>query len=433
MREKRRRGKNRSISLRSMMVKIRAEGFVVFIGQFSSALGLLVSVKVFTDLLEPQLYGILSLLLTFIILSNQMIYGPLGAGLQRFYSIGLRKGLLPQFFSEVKLLGGIASALSVVCTVMCFSLFFDSNDAVDMQTLLCVTFIGMFSGLTSLFNAVANAARRRSFVAIHSSIEAWGKLLLALLFTFIFGATISSFLNGYLCSVVLVLISQTCFFNRPRNKNQSKRSAKKHFTLDVLKFVAPFSFFGFFTWGQSASERWALELAVDTQSVGLFAVIVQLGYYPMSFLSSVTTQYFAPILYSQFDNGSDSLTRRTNSIAGVLVLFTAVCFILSLALYENIFSFLLSPKYQSVSVYFPHMVLSGGMFATAQSIALNLMARRDMKSLALVKSAVAALGIVVCFIGANSFGLVGVVYASLVHSLVLLIVLIYISNSGVKL
>ncbi len=406
------------------------EGYVVFAGQLMSVLGLLLSIKVLTGVLDPSVYGLLSLLLTFVVLSGQMIFGPLGAGLQRFYSKAKKANEESAFFKECFALCVWACFFSVFAVLISFSVFLQPFSGGDYKSAFLVILISLLSGISIVINALANGARKRVFVAFHSSLDTWGKLVGALVLLYFLGNELRSVLLGYLAASIVVFLSQSLYFYRKNRISIFLLGKRKgHLKVDILKFVFPFCLFGFFTWAQMASERWSLGFFVDAEAVGYFAIILQLGFYPMSFVSSIVTQYFAPIFYAQFDKGQVSLRSKTNRIALLLVFVAIGGFFVSMILKEWVFELLVDPEYHSVAAFFPYMVLSGGFFAAAQSVALNLMARMEIKKLALIKSGVALFGVFSSILGAIFWGVSGVVLASVIHSLMLLIFLLLITNS----
>jgi hypothetical protein len=62
------------------------------------------------------------------------------------------------------------------------------------------------------------------------------------------------------------------------------------------------------------------------------------------------------------------------------------------------------------------MLLSGGLFAAGQTISLNLMSQMKTHTMAAAKIVTALLGVMFNFIGAYLFGIVGIVFSSVLFS-----------------
>ena len=78
------------------------EGIWIALGQVMAMLGLLVGVRLLTELLDPAAYGELALGMTLAILANQIIFGPLGGGVARFYAPAVEQGDLGSYLSAVR-------------------------------------------------------------------------------------------------------------------------------------------------------------------------------------------------------------------------------------------------------------------------------------------------------------------------------------------
>jgi len=64
----------------------------VFAGQVGVAIGGLAGVKIMTYLLSPNEFGRFSIANTIILLFGSNIFGPLGQGLMRYWSISQHRG-----------------------------------------------------------------------------------------------------------------------------------------------------------------------------------------------------------------------------------------------------------------------------------------------------------------------------------------------------
>ena len=73
------------------------EGLWIVLGQLMAAAGSLVGVRILTGLLDPKSYGELALGMTAVSLINQVVLGPLGNGVTRFYIPAVEQGISPVF------------------------------------------------------------------------------------------------------------------------------------------------------------------------------------------------------------------------------------------------------------------------------------------------------------------------------------------------
>jgi O-antigen/teichoic acid export membrane protein len=291
---------------------------------------------------------------------------------------------------------------------------------------IAITFTALLfaivSGYNSILSGVQNAARRRSVVALHQGVESWLRFLFAAVLMMWLGATSATAMIGYILATILVLGSQYRFFRKIMPQNPVRVSNGEHWQKKIWTFSWPISSFGIFTWAQLASDRWALGLFSTMQEVGLYAVLFQLGYYPISLLSGMLIQFLAPIFYQRAGDASNK-QRNANvaelswRLTSITLLATSVTFLLALQFHTQIFRMLVATEYARISHLLPWIMLAGGLFAAGQNIGLNLMSQLKTRAMMSVKIVTALLGVALNFIGAYWYGITGIVTANILFSL----------------
>ena len=78
------------------------EGSWIVLGQLMMIAGSLVGVRLLTELLSPDAYGQLALGMTIATLVNQIVLGPLGGGIIRFYAHAVESSDLAGYFNAAK-------------------------------------------------------------------------------------------------------------------------------------------------------------------------------------------------------------------------------------------------------------------------------------------------------------------------------------------
>ena len=414
--------------------RLSGEGFWVVAGQAVAVIGSLMLVRVLTEYLNPEEYGKLALALTLGVLVCQVAFAGAVPGIMRFYANAVEKEDVTGYLvasRKMMLLGTVATFSLGACVLIGLMIAGKGNWLGIV--VLAIIFLSLSSYNTTL-SAIQNAARQRKLVALHDGFGAWLKIALAVILIVFFGGSAEVVVVAYLLAVLLILISQSVFIRRLIPFNLSKESNHREWMVRIWLYSKPFVFINIFTWMQSSSDRWALEVMVSTNEVGLYAVLMQLGYAPVLILAGLMTTMIGPIFFQRSGNVLDSSRNKSvHKMAWRLTIFTLLLTVLAwlftYIFHGWIFQLLVAPEYRSVSYLLPWMVLAGGIFSSGQVLSLKLMS--DLKTQAMLwpKIITAVIGVLLSFTGAYVAGLEGVVFAAVSFSIIHLIWLALMSEN----
>ncbi|MCI5064515.1 oligosaccharide flippase family protein [bacterium] len=405
------------------------EGGWIVCGQIATVLGSLVLVRILTEYLPPAVYGELALAMTGATLVNQVFLGGLANGIARYFSIARERGEVHSYFRAVRTLTeyAVLAVGAVALVVLLVSRSAELN--LSFSLLGTVALFAVLSGVNSLLGGIQNAARQRAVVALHTGGDAWLKIALcALLLTFL-PALPAVVLGGYVLSSLFVTTSQYYFLSRLRAREASRSSSAdgggevSHWKREILRYSWPFSVWGIFTWAQFASDRWALATFATEDEVGYFAVLYQIGYYPISLLLTMCSSFLAPILYERSGDASEKeRVRHSDSLAHQVILLTVGITLAGVLLtgffHRELFSFVVAEEFLVVSSYLPWFVLGGGVVAIGQFRALQLLSRLQSRKMMSAKVVTACIGVTLNFVGAAYFGIGGVLVALVLTALI---------------
>ena len=404
------------------------EGSWIFLGQVATMLGGLALVKVLTEYLEPSEYGEVALGLTLANLVNLVIMGTLSSGVSRFFSIASEKNDLGGYLkSSVKLL-----CLAVITTVSIgllvgVALFF-SGGVQWLGMVLVIVLYSLFAGYNGALSSMQNAARQRSIVALHNGMDAWLKIGFAVLLIVSFGSSSIMVIVGYLCSSTLISASQTYHLKKllTARKVEFASSSSGEWMTTMWLYSWPFLIWGVFGWAQQSSTRWALEAFVSTEDVGRYAVVAQIGYFPIQMGIGLLMTFIMPILYARAGDASDAMRRKgvdimIHKIALTGVLLTLIASFTTAIFHEFIFQVLVAEEYRSISKYMPIMVLAGGVFGIALVVSSRFFAFLAPSKLIPASIGSSVIGIVAAFVCTYYFSILGAVFAMLIHSISFLV------------
>lgn len=160
----------------------------------------------------------------------------------------------------------------------------------------------------------------------------------------------------------------------------------------------------------------------------MYAVLFQIGYYPLTILMNYIVQIVTPILFTSAGDGSNKSMLKTSTllnfkVAMISIGFSIIGLVFISFFHEYFILIFTSPKYYSVSFLLPYMVFSGGIFATSQILSLDFLAQLNVNKLMFIKISTAILGVVFSYFLIKSLGLKGAVYSNVLFSGVYLIVI----------
>jgi O-antigen/teichoic acid export membrane protein len=403
------------------------EFFWIVFGQVSTVLGALVGIRVLTELMSPNEYGQLALGMTLATLAGQAWWGPLGAGVSRFFASASEAGELKPyligvgqlvfFVNKVMLLLAIAAAI--------FALVLGFEVWISIATAALVFVI--VTGYNNIINGIQNAARQRAVVALHSGIASWIRLLIAVSLIFLFGVSSIVVIWGYVIATICILLSQYLFL-KPILKTANHQQGATNKTSDVWKkriisYSWPFATWGIFSAFHLSSDRWALAAFSSQSEVGLFSVLYQLGYYPVALFTEMLVSLISPILFQRAGDGASS-ERLNNAISlnikivGAVLLVTAFIFLVTWLAHELIFKIFVAKEYARISYLLPWLTLSAGVTSAGHVLSLARMSGLDTKALIAPKVVTALVGILLNLCGAYLYGLEGVVMGQFIYSII---------------
>src|SRR5262249_19837648 len=300
---------------------------------------------------------------------------------------------------------------------------------IDRRDLIVITsaalLFALLSGYNSVLTGIQSASRQRAIVALHQAMEAWVRSLFAAALLPWFGPRSSIAMATYAFAALAVLTSQYLFF-RKRIVLTDSRGVAQAWRRHIWQYSWPFSAWGIVGWAQQSADRWALQIFGRTSDVGLYTVLFQLGYYPISIAIGIAMQFLTPIFYEQSGDARD--TRRQTAVRNssrrlmlLTLAATAAAFLLVSEVHAQIFAVFLSKDYGRMSYLLPWMILAGGLFAAGQTVTLNLMTQMRTQAMAVAKISTAVLGVAFTILGAYWYKTPGVVVAAVAFSVLYLL------------
>ncbi len=424
------------------LLRIGRESLLIGVGQGTAVIGTLVGIRILTHALPPSVYGELALALTLATLAVYIIFNPLANACMRFYAPAQDKESLEHFFCATRSLTARFTAISIsIGLIATTTLYFADLEAWAGLVLASLIYT-LFIGHCAVFDGILNAARRRMIVAAHIGLAGWLRFGFAFLMVSLFGVSSDIAMAGFVIGSALTFISQRWFFQNRFLPSGSYKAATSRIEVNewmhrLLTYAWPFIIWGSFLWGLSVADRWALGVFAGTETVGLYTVLFQVGYYPMVFLFTVVSQVATPVLFRRSGDASDPDKRNdayaiNHILSYSLLAITIALFLSSFYFYDPLFSLLVAEEYREVADYLPWMILSGGLFFIGQNASQLLMINMNTKLLAGPMIITSILSVSIIFFAAFFWGLSGVVAARIASSVIHLVSILFLVRLSSK-
>jgi O-antigen/teichoic acid export membrane protein len=405
----------------SPLQQLGREFLWVGLGQATAALGAIVGVRLITHCLTPTAYGELALGMTIATLSQQILLAPLSGASLRFFAPAQEAGQISSYISAVGYLLTRAVGLALVALAVLSVGIWVSGHAGWLGLVFGSFGFALLAGTSAVLDGMQNAARQRVVVAWHDGLAPWLRFFTAVVLIGLLGAFSSVAMLGYGLASVTVLFSQYLFFRRRISVMDTTRAVPTvahEWTRQMYNYGWPFAVTGLFSWVHASSDRWALQFFSSTSTVGLYAVLYQMGYYPISLLANLITQLVMPVLFSRAGDGSDlarmQTVRKINRTIILCILgLTGLATLVAATLHAQIFALFVPSEYFRVSKLLPWVTLAGGVYASGQMAVLFILSSMKTKSLMFFRIGGGLLGITLNFLGAWIWGINGIVLAIL--------------------
>jgi O-antigen/teichoic acid export membrane protein len=403
------------------------ELFWVAIGQVLIVSGGLITIKILTVYLSPSQYGEIALANTVVSLVGLLTFGPLANAIMRYWSICRENGQISELFSvSQSLILFISLGVSIIgLSVFIFAKFFK----IRQWELLVIPVIvlSIFSGQNTIIKNFHLAARRRIVYALAGGLQPWLYAVLAVLMMTVFGIRSSSALWGAVMAMFFVVGGQFFLlqmFHRNKKEKRNSNTLIRSLKRDVVLFSMPFVSTGIVSWLQSASDRWILQWFSDSTTVGFYAVLFQIGYYPVSIINGMLVQYLYPIILDRVGDGKDwnrlvgGIRLLAWGITG-FILISIISLAVGFVFHNEIFQIATAKQFWVVSNKLWLVMLWAALFGLGQILGLIPIILNRPQILVLPKIIAAIFMMILSAVFVRDYGLSGVIVAGIASSFIL--------------
>lgn len=297
-----------------------AEAGWVLAGQAGLALGTVVGVRILTQFLAPDAYGVVSLSTGLSLLTISLVATPLTQAAIHFYPAIAANGTARELMQSLLrclrqtapwvILGALAAGSAYVVWGH------GSVVLVVLLTLLLASDCWRTANLSLL-----NAARRQRTYALWTAADAWSRPLAASVVVLLVGQSPMAVIGAYvLVSAVLVVVFSRGLWPESPRSAAVTHDARRARDLDakMWSYAVPLLPLGIIAWASNLGDRYVIGGVLGIADAGLYAAVYGLSSMPFTIVTGAAEQALRPIYQSAVTHGERLQARR------VLLLWLAI-------------------------------------------------------------------------------------------------------------
>ena len=406
--------------------RVIKEGNWVVFNQFLIILGHLGLIKILTEHLMPTDLGEISLYLIINILIFNILMGPISQTVLRYYSIANKKKDLFIFFKVVKkILEYITLIILGILLLVIFCLFV-FNKTEYLAPIIIIFLFSIFTGFNSIFINIHHAARERINIFIIEGFSVLVKLASTLIAIYYFEASVINVVISFLFSSIFITIIHLFFLKKSKEKKliyKNKKKINHNWFLKIVFYSTPFSFFAIFTSLHLMSDRFAIEKFGSMIDLGKYFILYQFGYASISIIIGLISTLITPIIFNRAgDATKKSQTKNTKKLFSLMIkasfIICSAGFLFLLIFHKWLFQLVVGENFHDISYYLPWVFLSGCFFSVGQLLVVKILTSLKSTIMVNIKIVTSIFGIITNIVGTWLFGLSGLIFSTLIFSVI---------------
>lgn len=394
------------------------EGTWVLAGQLSSAIGVLLGLRLLTTILSPRAFGEVALVGGLVVLATGIAASPLMQGVLRYYPEAGRSGHLNSLEQVINKYLKRLIILAAGIVLLGFAVF-TLYEPMDLWLGPIMVLLFMVEAVRQKELTLLNASRCQRLSARWNVLEAWLRPVSAYIFALLLGATASMTLAGSLvASAALFLL-----FKRLAEKEREHHSAAvsrsdgsrdQKIARALFEYSKPLMPLGLVGWICGQADRYLICGLLSVEEAGLYAAVYGIVSRPFLMAGGTFEAWIRPAYYDSLGNTATDTKRHAHIITWWLtgIASVAIAGIVAFSLWhDTIAGLLLAPQFRSASWLMPWIALGYGLLLLAQVYERICYAHDDTTSVLGIETLASIAALIATFYGLRVFGLPGAAYA----------------------
>ena len=396
------------ISNEEQLINRVGDGLWVASGQLAAALGVLVGVRLLTEVIPPEVYGEVVLYAGLSTLAITIVGVPYSRGALLFYENAASLGLEEKLFGFVRT--SVAKHLGLaIAVVLLFGLVYVNMIGGSGVVVVALAALLVVDCARTIEMAFLSAMKQQRRYAIWSILEAWSRPALAVVAVLVMGVKAEVVMVAYIVASGITLL---CFVrgNTKPHREYSDGELVQIANLNerIKTYSSPLIPLGLVGWLGSMSDRYLLAALVGLHESGIYSAIFGLISRPFLLMQSISELTVRPVYFQAVTRndrpGEVALLQRwlfVNCTVGLVLL--VFCIVGS----NLITSVLLGEAYSAGADLISYLAVGHLFLILGYSLNGYLYAHQHTKPLLWFDVCAVVLGLGLGAIAMYSFGIIG--------------------------
>jgi O-antigen/teichoic acid export membrane protein len=288
-----------------------SEALWVIGGQAATALGTVVGVRILTQFLNPQTYGVVSLSLGMSVLAISLVATPLTQAAIHFYPSVVADGSADELLRSVLRCSRTMAPWVVLIALAVGGLYVGWGGGSPLLVAFLAVLL-IFDCWRSANLSLLNAARRQRRYSLWMAADAWSRPLAATVAVLAAGQSPIAVLAAYVLVSICLLAAFSYRLWPDRAQTASNYSADRSRDLDarMWSYALPIVPLGVMGWASNLGDRYIIGGVLGVGDAGVYAAVYGLSSIPFMIVGGTAEQALRPIYQAAVSCGNHARARR---------------------------------------------------------------------------------------------------------------------------
>jgi O-antigen/teichoic acid export membrane protein len=285
----------------------------VVAGQAATALGTLVGVRILTQFLSPEGYGVVSLATGLSVLAINLVAAPITQAAIHFYPGVVANGSASELLAAVlRCYRTMAPWIAATALVGGGVYLFYGHGSATLIVVLGLLFACDCWRSANL--SLLNAARRQERYGLWMAADAWSRPLAASLVVVWVGTSPALVLASYLVVSMCLLVTFSRGLWPAEGMLVLAAQRAKDLDTRMWAYALPLVPLGIISWASTLGDRYVIGGLLGLADAGIYAAVYGLSNSPFMILNGMVEQALRPIYQTAVTRGDHARSRRILAI-----------------------------------------------------------------------------------------------------------------------